>query len=360
MILWDLRIGFLITLPKCWLPASMKNAILNQSNRIMRTPMTKMLFLTFFVSISLSAQNNLRKEYILKYAQIAVDEMNRTGVPASITLAQGILESGNGQSDLAKKSNNHFGIKCHSNWTGAKVYHDDDEKGECFRKYKKVKHSFEDHSDFLVRGSRYEFLFELDRGDYKAWAKGLKKAGYATAPDYADRLIAIIEQEALYTYDGTTTVASAPDTAGPTKINGPTLNAKGKVVKNAKKKFILHRVVSEKGQSPYVVLQQGERVEAVADSMNMRLPVLLKINDASWDTRFEAGERLYLDFKKARGQQKTVLVREGQTMRDIAQQEGVLLEKLYHYNNMNVGEQPKTAQVIRLRPLSLKERLKRK
>ena len=157
--------------------------------------------LLVFVTYCLSGQNTSRKAYIEKYSQIAVDEMNRTGVPASITLAQGILESGNGQSDLASRSNNHFGIKCHSSWTGAKVYHDDDEKGECFRKYKKVKHSFEDHSDFLVRGARYDFLFELDPKDYKGWAKGLKKAGYATDRKYPKKLIALIERYELYKYD---------------------------------------------------------------------------------------------------------------------------------------------------------------
>jgi len=144
------------------------------------------------------AQQSLRESYIEEYAQLAVAEMNRSGIPASITLAQGILESGNGQSELARKSNNHFGIKCHSDWKGAKVYYDDDAKGECFRKYNKPQHSFEDHTDFLVRYSRYDFLFDLEPTDYKGWAKGLKKAGYATAPEYADRLIKIIEDEMLY------------------------------------------------------------------------------------------------------------------------------------------------------------------
>ena len=141
-----------------------------------------MLF-SLLMGVNAYAQRSLRESYIEEYAQLSVSEMNRSGIPASITLAQGILESGNGQSELARKSNNHFGIKCHTDWKGAKVYHDDDAKGECFRKYNKPQHSFEDHTDFLMRGSRYAFLFELDPSDYKSWAKGLKKAGYATAPE---------------------------------------------------------------------------------------------------------------------------------------------------------------------------------
>ncbi|HAK69911.1 MAG TPA: N-acetylmuramoyl-L-alanine amidase, partial [Cryomorphaceae bacterium] len=146
---------------------------------------TYLIFLSFSV-LNAYSQSTVRQQYVATYAQIAVDEMNRSGIPASITLAQGILESGDGQSDLARKSKNHFGIKCHKDWTGERVYHDDDEKDECFRKYKNVRFSFEDHTDFLVRGSRYDFLFDLDLSDYKGWAKGLKKAGYATSPSYAD------------------------------------------------------------------------------------------------------------------------------------------------------------------------------
>ena len=138
-----------------------------------------LIFLSCSVLIAHS-QSTARQGYVETYAQIAVDEMNRSGIPASITLAQGILESGDGRSDLASKSNNHFGIKCHSDWDGERVYHDDDEKDECFRKYENVRFSFEDHTDFLVRGSRYAFLFDLDPLDYKGWAKGLQRAGYAT------------------------------------------------------------------------------------------------------------------------------------------------------------------------------------
>ena len=139
--------------------------------------------------------------YIDTYSDIAKEEMLQYGIPASITLAQGILESGAGRGELTQKANNHFGIKCHTNWTGDKVYHDDDEKGECFRKYKDAKYSFRDHSLFLTQRSRYQELFKLKKDDYKAWAKGLKKAGYATDPKYPDKLIGIIEKNKLYLFD---------------------------------------------------------------------------------------------------------------------------------------------------------------
>ena len=148
-----------------------------------------------------SAQKMSRQEYIEKYKDIAIREMDKTGIPASITLAQGCLESGNGNSELAQKAKNHFGIKCHSSWKGEGFYMDDDAKDECFRVYKDPEESYKDHSEFLVNGSRYDFLFELKPTDYKGWAHGLKKAGYATNPKYPDLLIKIIEDEELNLLD---------------------------------------------------------------------------------------------------------------------------------------------------------------
>lgn len=139
--------------------------------------------------------------YIDNYSEIAKEEMVQYGIPASITLAQGILESGAGRSALSKKSNNHFGIKCHKGWTGQRVFHDDDELQECFRKYKDPKYSFRDHSLFLTQRTRYEGLFVYKKNDYKSWAKGLRNAGYATDPKYPQKLINIIETYQLYSYD---------------------------------------------------------------------------------------------------------------------------------------------------------------
>ncbi len=139
--------------------------------------------------------------YITNYKNIAMQEMVDFGIPASITLAQGILESGAGRGKLTLKSNNHFGIKCHTGWKGERVYHDDDKRQECFRKYKDPRNSFKDHSLFLANRSRYKNLFNLNKSDYKGWAKGLRKAGYATDPKYPQKLISIIERYKLYKYD---------------------------------------------------------------------------------------------------------------------------------------------------------------
>src|SRR6056297_1976947 len=151
--------------------------------------------------IAVQPQSKGGNSYIEQYKDLAVREMKRSGVPASITLAQGMLESDYGRSTLAVKANNHFGIKCHNDWTGKRIYHDDDRKNECFRKYNDVYESFKDHSDFLTGVNRYDFLFELKITEYKKWARGLKKAGYATSPTYASKLINLIERYQLHQYD---------------------------------------------------------------------------------------------------------------------------------------------------------------
>ena len=161
---------------------------------------TLVFILYIFFVMTVSAQNKTEK-YIEKYSQIAIDEMRQYNIPASITLAQGILESGNGESKLATEGKNHFGIKCHSNWNGKTIIEDDDEKGECFRKYPSVADSYRDHSLFLTERGRYSFLFEYNRTDYKRWAKGLKKAGYATNPRYPLLLIDLIDKYELNRFD---------------------------------------------------------------------------------------------------------------------------------------------------------------
>ncbi|MBU1720205.1 MAG: glucosaminidase domain-containing protein, partial [Bacteroidetes bacterium] len=165
------------------------------------------IILIFFILIpvflfgQLPPEKMSAPEYVGKFKEAAIREMEEGGVPASITLAQGLLESGNGNSPLARNANNHFGIKCHVGWEGETYIQDDDEANECFRKYKTVFDSYRDHSNFLRNRQRYAFLFELDPTDYKGWAKGLKKAGYATDPSYADRLIKLIEQYELHKID---------------------------------------------------------------------------------------------------------------------------------------------------------------
>ena len=168
--------------------------------RILRlTAIIALLFLT--VSVYAQRRNTAYNEYIKQYAPLAVEQMKQHKIPASITLSQGLLESGAGNSELARKSNNHFGIKCGSSWNGRTVRHDDDARNECFRAYRNPRDSYDDHSAFLKRGARYAFLFDLKITDYKGWARGLKEAGYATDPSYANRLITIIEDYELYKYD---------------------------------------------------------------------------------------------------------------------------------------------------------------
>ena len=196
------------------------------------------LFLLLF-SFQLSAQNMTRNEYIDKYKNEAVYQMKKYKIPASITLAQGILESGDGNSELAKKSNNHFGIKCHSDWEGERVYHDDDKKNECFRKYNKVRDSYDDHSEFLLR-PRYASLFEYALTDYKSWAKGLKKAGYATNPYYAKHLIKIIEENELHKLDDELEVESDKLIFSVFSVGWTDLIAQSVLYKNDEKEYYLN------------------------------------------------------------------------------------------------------------------------
>ncbi len=185
--------------------ASSTNKTKQKTERIEKKPKTTKTANTTNTKIKPTPKNASYTEivtiYIDNYSTIAKEEMVQYGIPASITLAQGILESGAGRAELSKKSNNHFGIKCHKGWTGERVYHDDDELQECFRKYKDPKYSFRDHSLFLTQRSRYKDLFSYKKDDYKSWAKGLRKAGYATDPKYPQKLISIVEKYKLYTFD---------------------------------------------------------------------------------------------------------------------------------------------------------------
>ena len=239
------------------------------------------LFLITLLTISnigLFAQKKIQSniDYIEKYAKIAVKKMNEHGIPASITLAQGILESGAGKSELALKSNNHFGIKCHNDWTGERVYHDDDKKGECFRKYKNPEQSYEDHSIFLKR-PRYEKLFKLETTDYEGWAKGLKECGYATAPDYAQKLITLIETYELHKYD-----------TGETKIEDKILPNDNNVIAPRNKYMVqstmgtipiyrTHKVISSNGQKA-VIAEKGDSYYGIADEFNLRKWQIRKYN----------------------------------------------------------------------------------
>ena len=244
----------------------------------MRRIILSLAALAAIVILFCSAGDPPQQRYIDKWAATAVREMYRSGVPASITLAQGLLESRAGQSDLAAKGNNHFGIKCHNDWQGRTMYHDDDARGECFRVYDDAGESFRDHSDFLRFRDRYKFLFDLKPTDYKGWAYGLKKAGYATDPSYAEKLIRNIENFQLYRYDATVPEEEIPET--PIVIEQKTTVVSVRRIKE-ELNFSLKRQVYENNGVPFVYSMAGETYESLAASFGLFKKEILQFNDAA-------------------------------------------------------------------------------
>lgn len=301
--------------------------------------------------------NQAYLDYIDKYADIAVTEQKKYGIPASITLAQGLLESGAGQSELAVESNNHFGIKCHDTWTGQKYYYDDDRKNECFRKYRKVEDSYEDHSQFLLR-PRYESLFKLKPTDYRGWAHGLKKAGYATDPKYAEKLISLIEDYDLHRFDtGKGKTKQEKQAAQENTLADETYTKKtsGRPASNASSigtiaSSIQHEVKKRNGVK-YVIVSAGETFADLSVEFGIPENRLMRYNDVSQDRHFKGGERVYLQMKKNKaGKSNTThKVRADETMYDVAQLYGIKLKKLCALNGMPQNIPPFEGQVLRLR-----------
>ncbi|MBR1570803.1 MAG: glucosaminidase domain-containing protein [Bacteroidales bacterium] len=273
-----------------------------------------------------SAQS-VQEQYIEKFAPVAVAEMHRSGVPASITLAQGLLESGSGRSTLAVKGNNHFGIKCHSNWKGATIHADDDRRNECFRSYKSADESFRDHSDFLRYSDRYKFLFELDRTDYKGWAYGLKQAGYATDPSYASKLIKYVEDYNLSRFDSLSPEEEAALPESPLKIEEPVVmtaeSSKGSDVKASELfRFSLSRQLYAQNGVPFVYASAGETYRSIAKSYHLFLREILRYNDLSKEAALAPGTVVYLQPKKKaapKGLDKYIVAEDGEVLRDICQ-----------------------------------------
>ena len=294
------------------------------------------------------AQKMTRAQYIEKYADIAVREMKATGIPASITLAQGCLESGNGNSTLATKGNNHFGIKCHNNWKGKTIRHDDETKNECFRSYPNADESFRDHSDFLRYRDRYAFLFDLEPTDYKGWAYGLQKAGYATAKTYATSLIQIIEENQLYRYDQLDAVARKELPPTPMEAEKSTLfkPLPGHKLYTAS----LSREIRTTNGVPWIKARQGDTYASLAKEYNLFTAEILRFNDRTRKVPLHEGEVVYLEAKKresARNLDKHV-VEEGETMRDLAQRYAVKMKKLYQYNQLRAGTEPEPGTILLL------------
>lgn len=343
--------------------------------------------------------------YLNKYSSLAVSEMKRSGVPASITLAQGMLESNYGRSRLATQGNNHFGIKCHSDWKGQKIYHDDNRRGECFRSYSSVEESYRDHSDFLVNGSRYRDLFNLSKTDYKGWAHGLKKAGYATDPRYPELLIRKIEEYRLWAYDtgGTASAVTTqqavagkvPAATGnePVTVAAGSVQGSGKSVPDSTVKAAPGAVtaaqqsarvtdatatVTEPDKKPtfpdaeepikvislstgdktlennnveYIIVEAGDTNESLAEKHQLLTWEITRYNDLAPGAPLKPGQVIYLQPKRTKAAQglsvHTVVA--GETMHGISQKYAIKLSSLYKMNLMDEGTECRPGQKLRLR-----------
>lgn len=289
--------------------------------------------------------NAAREEYIAKYSALAISEMERTGVPASITLAQGLLESGAGRSSLATKANNHFGIKCHKSWRGEKVYHDDDAPQECFRSYPKAEDSFKDHSDFLRYYDRYKFLFDLEITDYKGWCYGLKKAGYATDPEYAGKLIALIENYDLSRFDkGAVVAVESPEKLEKAVIMPASYDEQFR--------FSLERTVYQKNGVACIYSVAGDTYESIALIYDLFPREILRFNDLKQSQELLPGTIVYIQAKKskaAKGLEKYIVSEDGESLREISQRFGVKMRSIEKRNKLKKGEPLVHEQELRLR-----------
>jgi len=280
-----------------------------------------------------------QQQYIDKYKNVAIAHMNEYGIPASIKLAQAILESGWGTSDLALKANNHFGIKCQNDWKGAKYYKDDDARNECFRKYKRVSDSFKDHSVFLSSRSRYEHLFKLEVNDYKGWAKGLQNAGYASNPKYAELLIQIIERFELYKYD------TPPSSKKTEKSKNKEHVAKPVIAIEPGREILLNNRVK------YIVAKEGDSVESLASELMKGAWELYRYNGLSKKDTLKSGQIVYLQSKRRRSRDyATHLVQEGETIYDISHKYAVKTKHIYRLNpEINQAQPISAGQPIKLK-----------
>ncbi|MEI7661080.1 MAG: glucosaminidase domain-containing protein [Bacteroidota bacterium] len=288
--------------------------------------------------------------YICQYREIAVKEMITAHIPASITMAQGILESNAGQSTLAREANNHFGIKCHKEWNGSTIYKDDDKPNECFRKYNSAQESFRDHSSFLVSRDRYRPLFELKVTDYKGWALGLKKTGYATNPAYADKLIKTIETFRLYNLDRGDYGVSYVDS-----LNHSGDEPAGNSSSNSwVSRFTLIEITADRhlvftnNDLRLVVARKGDDLAYLSKKFNIPERKLLRYNDLT-SSHLVPGQIIYLQPKRRKAVNTTHLMAKGETLYQVSQGYGIKLRMLYKRNHLQRGMEPASGELIRLR-----------
>lgn len=339
--------------------------------------------LAIFIFAFSIAQESVHIDYIRAHARLAVEEMHKYKIPASIKLSQGILETGGGQSRLAEIANNHFGIKCKSEkeWSGPTITHHDDLPDECFRKYENVQESYRDHSKFLAERPYYKSLFTLDMQDYKAWAHGLRKAGYATNPRYGNILIANIEKYNLHEFDKLTpeqVEMKLTELYGPSNIialssvedSEPNdLMAKAEQVKqleellnpqqNTEQKTIKIEV-EQRVENPflrikehdtgiqYIVVYEGETIESIAKLYDFNPKTLANYNELPSNGTLTAGQYLFFDKKKNKGAHENYTVKEGDNIYLIAQKTAMRLNRLTRLNNLSAGEQPEVGTVLNL------------
>lgn len=302
-------------------------------------------FFFFFVligfSYSIFGKKITPNEYISIYKSDAVLEMNRTGVPASITLAQGMLESSYGNSELAKNAKNHFGIKCHSSWTGPIYRLDDDKKDECFRKYKTVTESFRDHSDFLRSGKRYASLFELKMTDYKGWCRGLRKAGYATNKKYDHLLIDIIERYNLNRF-------TQKNKFRKYKIKRKH-NARENSVYESKQNRNYNQVKKSPNWISYIEVKKGDTYYSISKRNSLSLEKIYSYNECNSDTLLKVGTLIYLQPKRSRGTRNSHLFKSGENLYRISQRYGIKLKFILKRNKWNPGYTPQEGEKVYLR-----------
>ncbi len=311
---------------------------------------TGVLSFVFFVNSLAPAQtlNNAYLQYIAQFYEIAEKQQKEHGIPASIILAQGLLESGAGQSELTRASNNHFGIKC-TDWAGDKVYHDDDEKGECFRKYDRVLDSYEDHAQFLKTRSRYSFLFDLKPTDYEGWAFGLKKAGYATDPTYGLKLVSIIETYNLHRFD----LGKSDDNSKKNEKRFDSQNTESNYYGSSMGTInaSANHTVFKVNRVKCVKALPNDTYAGLADEFNMSEAHLREMNEVDLNATLQPGFCVYISYKSCKADKsfQTHMVQVGESMHTIAQDYGVKIESLYMLNNMAFTDGAKFGQVLKMR-----------
>ena len=303
-------------------------------------------FLWILINICAFAQKTNTSEYIEKYKDLAITEMDKYNIPASIILAQGILESGNGNSRLAKNGKNHFGIKCHAGWDGKTIKWDDDDKKECFRKYKSVAESYRDHSEFLSTRGHYSPLFNLAADDYKGWANGLQKAGYATNNKYSSILIRIIEENKLYEYDDKNILASRSK-----NISNPNRQPFSSPESDFEPIDICgnNRPLYTNNGVKFIFAEAGDSFATIAKDLNIYTWQVYKYNDLKKDDQIKEGQMLYIQKKKRKANQKYHIIKANESLYSIAQLYGVQLKTLLNKNKLDLGESIQIGQQLKLK-----------